>query len=311
MISVDGMRPDYITQADAHQLKLPTLRRFMRDGAYADGVIGILPTVTHPSHTTLITGVWPAEHGIYNNVRFDPFLKSKDEWYWFAPDIKVPTLWQAASKAGIVTASIFWPVTVDARGIDYLIPGYPVRSNEDRPLLEAISRPEGYLGKLEQTVGPFYIIQPVAAFDELLTKTSIALIRDAHPGFMTLHLVSLDSVQHVTGSFSQQSNAAMEAIDSMIGRLVDAERASNPNSIIVVVSDHGFARTDSRVNLLIPFVEAGLITLADSKPNAPPTIASWKATLWNADGSAYVIVKDPSRYEVTLPDRSIESLRQG
>ena len=292
MISVDGMRPDYVTQADAHQLKVPTLRRFMQEGTYADGVVGILPTVTHPSHTTLITGVWPDKHGIYNNVRFDPFLKNKEEWYWFAPDIKAPTLWQAASAAGIVTASIFWPVTVDARGIDYLVPGYPVRSNEDRPLMEAISRPDGYLEKLEQTVGPFYIIRPVSAFDELLTRTSIALIRDKHPGFMTLHLVSLDSAEHATGPFSPQSNAAMEAIDGMIGRLVAAERAGNPDSIIVVVSDHGFAPTHSRVNLLVPFVHAGLITLTSPKANVAPSIVSWKATLWNADGSAYVVIKD-------------------
>jgi len=296
MISVDGMRPDYVTQADAHQLKVPVLRSFMRDGTYADGVIGVLPTVTHPSHTTLITGVWPSEHGIYNNVRFDPLLKNKDEWYWFAPDIKVPTLWQAASAAGIVTASVFWPVTVNARGIDYLIPGYPVRTNEDRPLLEAISRPIGYLEKLEQTVGPFYIIQPVSAFDELLTKTSIALIRDKHPGLMTIHLVSLDSVEHATGPFSPQSNAVMEAIDGMIGRLIEAERSNNPNAIIVIVSDHGFARTDFRVNLMIPFIEAGLITLKG--PEAAPTIASWKATIWNADGTAYIILQDPKNRNI-------------
>jgi len=294
MISVDGMRPDYVTQADAHQLKVPTLRSFMRDGTYADGVVGVLPTVTHPSHTTLITGVWPAEHGIFNNVHFDPLLKNKDEWYWFAPDIKVPTLWQAASAAGITTASIFWPVTVNARGIDYLIPAYPVRTNEDRPLLEAISRPIGYLEKLEQTIGPLYIIQPVAAWDERLTQTAIALIQDKHPGFMTLHLVSLDSIEHATGPFSPQSNAAMEAIDSMIGRLVEAERAANPNAIVVVVSDHGFASVHMRVNLLIPFVEAGLITLAPTKPNAAPAIADWKATLWNADGYAEVRFKDPN-----------------
>ena len=293
MISVDGMRPDYVTQADAHQLKLPTLRSFLRDGTYADGVVGILPTVTHPSHTTLITGVWPAEHGIYNNVRFDPLLKNKDEWYWFASDIKVPTLWQAASAAGITTASVFWPVSVNARGIDFLVPAYPVRTSEDRPLLEALARPIGYLEKLEQTVGPFYIIRPVSAFDELLTKTSIALIHDKHPGFMTIHLVSLDSVEHATGPFSPQSNAAMEAIDGMIGRLVAAERAANPNSIIIVVSDHGFARTDFRINLPIPFVEAGLITLTNSKENTPPAIASWTASIWNADGSAYILLKNP------------------
>ncbi len=294
MISVDGMRPDYVTQADAHRLKVPTLRRFLREGSYADGVVGVLPTVTHPSHTTLITGVWPAEHGIYNNVHFDPLLKNKDEWYWFAPEVKVPTLWQAAATAGITTASIFWPVTVDAHGIDYLIPAYPVRTNEDRPLLEAISRPIGYLEHLEQTIGPLYILQPVTAWDERLTQTAIALIRDKHPGFMTLHLVSLDSIEHATGPFSPQSNAAMEAIDTMIGRLVEAERAADPNAIIVVVSDHGFAATASRVNLLIPFAEAGLISLTNSKPNTSPTIASWKATIWNGDGSAYVLLKDPN-----------------
>ncbi len=311
MISVDGMRPDYVTQADAHQLKLPTLRRFLRDGAYADGVVGILPTVTHPSHTTLITGVWPAEHGIYNNVRFDPFLKNKDEWYWFASDIKVPTLWQAASAAGITTASVQWPLTVNARGIDYLIPAYPVRTAEDRPLLEALARPIGYLEKLEQTVGPFYITRPISTFDELLTKTSIALIRDQHPGFMTLHLVSLDSIEHATGPFSPQSNAAMEAIDNMIGRLIEAERAANPNSIIIVVSDHGFAQTHSRVNLLIPFVDAGLITLTNPKQNTAPAIASWKASIWNADGSDYIMLKDPKDAETLSQIASLlERLQQ-
>ena len=38
IISVDGMRPDYITEADAHGTKAPNLRRFLRDGAFADGV---------------------------------------------------------------------------------------------------------------------------------------------------------------------------------------------------------------------------------------------------------------------------------
>ena len=40
MISVDGMRPDYVTQAAAHGAKVPNLTRFMKEGAYAEGVIG-------------------------------------------------------------------------------------------------------------------------------------------------------------------------------------------------------------------------------------------------------------------------------
>ncbi len=298
MISVDGMRPDYITQADAHQLKVPVLRSFMQEGCYATGVIGVLPTITFPSHITLVTGVWPIEHGIYNNTRFDPLGTDPGNWYWYAPDIKVPTLWQVASKAGIPTASVFWPVTVNARNIDYLVPAYPARTNDGHNLMEALSRPDDYLSQLEKKTGPFYIVKPVTAFDELLTKISIDLITDKKPGFMTLHLVSLDAIEHATGPFSSKSNAAMEAIDGMIGRLVVAERANNPQAIIVVVSDHGFVGTHSRVNLLIPFVKAGLITLKAASADTKPAVASWKATMWNADGTAYIILHDPNDEKV-------------
>src|ERR1700744_5965188 len=93
VISVDGLRPDYVTQADAHGAKIPNLRRFLKQGTYADGVQGVVPTVTYPSHTTLMTGVWPAKHGIYANTTFDPLQKNIQGWYWYAEDIRVPTLW--------------------------------------------------------------------------------------------------------------------------------------------------------------------------------------------------------------------------
>jgi predicted AlkP superfamily pyrophosphatase or phosphodiesterase len=81
MISVDGMRPDYVTQADEHHLRIPTLRHMLLEGTHAEGVQGVFPTVTYPSHTTLVTGVWPAQHGILNNTRFDPEQKFSGAWY--------------------------------------------------------------------------------------------------------------------------------------------------------------------------------------------------------------------------------------
>src|SRR5271154_7087699 len=115
MISVDGMRPDYITEADAHGAKVPNLRRFLREGTYAEGVVGVVPTVTYPSHTTLVTGVSPAKHGIFANTTFDPLQQNLQGWYWYTEDIRVPTLWDVAAAAGWTTASIQWPVTVGAR----------------------------------------------------------------------------------------------------------------------------------------------------------------------------------------------------
>src|SRR5579871_2773433 len=100
MISVDGMKPEYVTKADEHGLKVPNMRKIMQQGAYAEGVMGVVPTVTYPSHTTLVTGVWPEKHGILNNPTFDPERRNLGGWYWYAEDIKVPTLWDAAKAAG-------------------------------------------------------------------------------------------------------------------------------------------------------------------------------------------------------------------
>jgi predicted AlkP superfamily pyrophosphatase or phosphodiesterase len=92
MISIDGLHPDYVLNADKHGIKVPHLRSFVIEGAYASGVVGVLPTITYPSHTTLVTGVAPAQHGILANLPFDPMNTNKDGWYWYAEDLRAPTL---------------------------------------------------------------------------------------------------------------------------------------------------------------------------------------------------------------------------
>ena len=149
MISIDGLKPEYITQADAHGMKLPYLRTLLDNGTYAEGVVGIWPTVTYPSHTTLITGVWPAEHGIYNNQVFDPEQRFGGAWNWYASAIRVPTLWQVAHQAGLRTASVGWPVSTGATDVDYLIPEYwrgtspgDDANPDDQLLMAALARPD-------------------------------------------------------------------------------------------------------------------------------------------------------------------------
>src|SRR5919198_1932046 len=141
MISIDGLRPDYVTAADTHGLKIPTLRRFVTEGAYAEGVQGVIPTVTYPSHTTLITGVWPAKHGILSNTVFEPLRTGPANWYWYADDIRAATLWDSAARARWATASIQWPASVGAR-VTWNIPEYWRGSaTEDAKLLRAVSTP--------------------------------------------------------------------------------------------------------------------------------------------------------------------------
>lgn len=92
VVSIDGLHPGHVLEAERHGLRIPNLRRLVQDGAWSSGARGVLPTVTYPSHTTIVTGVSPARHGIFYNGPFDPLERNRDGWYWYAEDIRVPTL---------------------------------------------------------------------------------------------------------------------------------------------------------------------------------------------------------------------------
>ncbi len=294
MISIDGMRPDYVTHASEHDLKIPVLLELLKDGAHATGVRGVLPTVTYPSHTTLITGVWPVRHGIYLNTTFDPLHKNMGGWYWYSQDIRVPTLFQAASRAGLTVASVSWPVTVAAPGINYLIPEYwRAATSDDIKLLSALSTP-GLFAHLQEELGPYTTdLNQAMQGDRQRTRYAAAILKEEKPDFMTVHLAALDHLEHGTGPFSKESDETLEELDGMVKTLEDAMHEAHPNAAICVVSDHGFTRVDHHLHLLQAFVAAQLVEVDPATASWPtPRILSWKASPWIDGGSAAIVLKD-------------------
>lgn len=302
MISVDGLKPEYALEADARGLKIPYLRSLIAQGAYAQGVEGVWPTITYPSHTTLVTGVAPAEHGIYANLEFDPLHHFKESWFWYAAQIRVPTLWQAAHAAHLTTASVGWPATVGAAGIDYLIPEYwrttaptDELNPSDRYLIGALSRPVGLLEKMQLSVGPYLMANDITLHgDDIKTRFAIEILRKYKPRFMTLHLSSLDETEHSHGPFSPQADQDLEGIDTMLAQLAAAARAADPTAVVAVVSDHGFMTLTHRIHLFIPFLRARLIETMEDPESKAPKITSWKAQPWLAGGMAAIVLHDPA-----------------
>jgi predicted AlkP superfamily pyrophosphatase or phosphodiesterase len=289
MISIDGLRPDYVTEADAHGAKVPQLRRFMKEGAYAEGVVGVVPTVTYPSHTTLVTGVWPAKHGIWANTMFDPLQVNFQGWYWYTEDIKVPTLWDAAAQAGRMTASIQWPVTVGAK-ITWNIPEvWRAGTPEDAKLVRALSTP-GLMQEAAPELGAFRGGGDTSpAGDDSRGKYAVWLLQKKKPALLTLHLTALDHIEHETMPFSAEAMAVLEQLDVVIGKVREAaEEAAPGRAFVAVVSDHGFTKYDQQLNLFPAFQEAKLFSVDDKGK-----IANWKAMPWVTGGSAAIVLKNP------------------
>src|SRR5437764_4579938 len=122
LVSVDGLAARYLNDSRA---EMPTLRKLAKEGAVARGMITSFPSVTWPSHTSLITGVQPGRHGVIGNAVWnrklnraltyigDPEL-TKDE------AIKAPTLYDAAHKAGLKCGSVIWPCSNAAQSLDWI-----------------------------------------------------------------------------------------------------------------------------------------------------------------------------------------------
>jgi hypothetical protein len=91
IITIDGLRPDALDQADT-----PTLDKLRAKGAYSPNAQTVLTSSTLPSHASMLSGMVPAKHGILWNT---PYIG------W--PGMNGPTLFSVAHDAGLSTAMVF------------------------------------------------------------------------------------------------------------------------------------------------------------------------------------------------------------
>jgi predicted AlkP superfamily pyrophosphatase or phosphodiesterase len=287
-IGIDGLRPDYVLEADKHGLVIPNLRRFLVEGAHATSVIGVTPSVTYPSFTTLITGRSPAGHGVVANQTFDPLQKNQNGWYWYSEDLTTETLWDVAAAAGRTVANVHWPVSVGAKITWNLPQHWRTGTPDDRKLLRALSTP-GLERELQAIVKRPYAdgIDESLPGDVTRGLYAAALIERHRPRLITAYFTALDHEQHEKGPFTPEAFAVLERIDAIVGSLQEAaKRAYGTRVVVAIASDHGFALTHREVNLTAALAQAGLITFENGQ------VKDWKAVVWGAGGSAAIILRD-------------------
>ena len=300
MISIDGLRPQMYTNAGP--AKIPTIRRLMKAGMWAR-VTGVLPTVTYPSHTTLITGVPPSVHGIYDNRLFDPEGRSNMAWYWYARDIRVETLAGAVRTRGGTAAAISWPVTV-GMDLDYGVPEI-VRSLhlENLELMDALSTPRhllsAYFEAMNRPFGERWTDAERAGFAAWIE-------RRYHPTLLLLHIYDTDSASHEYGPDSPEALQALERADTLVGDMLAAIKDAGLEEMtdVLVVSDHGFLPLQRILQPNAVLESQGLIDVNDKG-----VVKRWDAYFHSAGGSGYFYVSRPGdRALATRVDTLVRSL---
>jgi len=288
LISIDGFRPEFYQQQTS---PAPMLQQMAKEGVQADGARGIFPSVTYPSHTTLITGAFPSAHGIFYNTPF-MFEGQNGDWYWDYSSITTETLWSAARKSGKVTASIGWPVSVNAP-IDYNLPEIWDSSTEWIAAVRRHATPQGFLEEIEENAtgklsGDMFSGAHIMREDRVAAMASY-IIQEYKPNLLTVHLVATDHFQHRYGREHLVVTRAIAAVDRAVSRMMEAAELAGilDRTAFVISGDHGMTNISARVSPNVWLVEAGLMEDRADRGN-------WRATFFASGGSAFLYLRDPN-----------------
>lgn len=211
LISFDAFRWDYSDRGIT-----PNFDFIKQNGVHAISLKPCFPSKTFPNHISIITGLYPENHGIIANSFTDPNTGDKyslwdtasthnPKWY------RGETIWETAKRQGVITASYFWPGA--ELNLDYRTANYVENFDYSRPYTERIN---GALNWLE-------------------------LPYKKRPHFITLYFDATDTSGHNYGPNSKEVNQSIAIEDSMLGLLFSGLKKINllDSTNIIVLSDHG------------------------------------------------------------------------
>lgn len=209
LVSFDGFRYDYV-----ERYNLPNFKKFISQGVSAEALIPAFPSKTFPNHYTLVTGLYPGNHGLVDNDFYDPIQKKKyytrnrkavedPSFYGGTP------LWQLAQQHGLKAASFYW-VGSEAK-IQGSFPDYYRMYDVKVKNVE----------RVEQTINWLKLSEAV------------------RPHFISLYFSMIDHEAHASGSTSEETQKVLHAADSLVGMLMNEVQKIKLPINIVIVSDHG------------------------------------------------------------------------
>lgn len=218
VVSLDGFHPHYVNQE-----LTPNLHTLFTQHSAFPYMTPSFPSSTFPNHWTLVTGLYPANHGIVGNTFYDPELEmrfvntdpaqSLDPRFWGGEPI-----WKTARLQGVSTAVHMWP-------------GSEVHWKQDfnKPMhVDAFNGTELLENKRDR------VFQWLDAAD----------LKD-RPELILTYVPDVDTFGHQYGISGPEIRQVLTRVDNLIGEFLEGIQQRNLQEIVnfVVVSDHGMAPT--------------------------------------------------------------------
>lgn len=202
VIGLDGTMLDHIKAANT-----PNLHRLMAEGTTGSSSILGHPTISAPSWSTILTGVWNTKHGVQDNsftgARYDQYPSAFTQIERADPALRTEAI---STWDGIATIA-----------------------GSGSPKADVVTTTPGAGSE--------------GATDTATATAVAAAIAASGPDFVFTQLDQVDGAGHWTGTLGPAYDQAVEAVDVEVGRIVAAvdrrQRDTGERWTVLVTADHG------------------------------------------------------------------------
>ncbi|MBW3552255.1 MAG: ectonucleotide pyrophosphatase/phosphodiesterase [Gemmatimonadetes bacterium] len=241
VISVDGLRPDAI-----ERFELRTLGRLVREGSSAIDARTILPSKTLPSHTSMLTGLLPEDHGI----TFNREMGAEE-------NVSVPTIFELAREHGLSTAAFF-----------------------SKAKFRHLQRPDAYdYWQAPGSNADNWLATRTVA-------DAVQYLRHERPNLLFVHIGEPDYAGHTTGWMSIFYGWAARRADAGVARVLEAadDAFGRGGYTVILTADHGGHEhghgTEVEEDVRIPWIAWGAGVTPGSRPAGVRTMDTAATALW-------------------------------
>lgn len=237
LVSFDGFRWDYI-----YKVPTPNFHNIIKNGVHVKQVTNVFITKTYPNHYTMVTGLYPENHGIVANEMYDPALN--ETFSMDSMNIYNSRFWEDAYPIWITnqiqghkSGATMWPGTdVNIHGS---LPSHYMVYNESVSFQERVANLiKWFTAKEPINLGLLYWEQP-------------------------------DEMGHILGPEDHHMGRVISDIDDKLGYLVSELKRARLWDVlnIIITSDHGMSQSSKeRLIELDHYVDRSLYTMIDHSP---------------------------------------------
>lgn len=214
LISIDGFAHHYLEKFQPKNLKA-----LASTGVQAGGMLPVFPSKTFPNHISIVTGVYPANHGIIHNKFYHRKLKQNYKLgagMYDSTWLTAEPIWTKAEKAGMNTAVYFWP--------------------ESQAKVDGVL-PSKVLTYKHNTANEIRINK---VFEWLTIEG------EERPNFIATYFSIVDETGHMYGRNSLEVKQSIKRIDDLIGKFKTKLEQADIKVNLIIVSDHGMTEATER-----------------------------------------------------------------